>query len=109
MDGLIIGLDLCDSYTQISCGGQEDAWTYPTIICKKKESDDWYIGEEAYRLALEGEGVIVDKLLQFVKKDGISTIGGTRYESLELLQLSLIHIFFCFKPGITAFFSLIFK
>ena len=86
MDGLIIGLDLCDSYTQISCGGQEDAWTYPTIICKKKESDDWYIGEEAYRLALEGEGVIVDKLLQFVKKDGISTIGGTRYESLELLQ-----------------------
>lgn len=87
MDGLVIGLDLCDSYTQISCMGHEEPWLYPTIICKKKDTEDeWFIGEEAYRLALEGEGVIVDKLLQLVRKDGSSTIGGIRYEGRDLLQ-----------------------
>lgn len=87
MDGLVIGLDLCDSYTQISCSGHEEPWTYPTIICKKKGTEDeWYIGEEAYRLVLEGQGVFVDKLLQLVKKEGSSTIDGIRYDSLELLK-----------------------
>lgn len=87
MNGLVIGLDLCDSYTQISCSGHEKSWTYPTIICKKKETEDeWCIGEEAYRLALEGRGVFVDKLLQLVKKEGSSTIGGIRYEGLDLLK-----------------------
>lgn len=87
MDGLVIGLDLCDSYTRISCSGHEESWIYPTNICKKKETEDeWHIGEEAYRLALEGEGIIVDKLLQIVKKEGSSTIEGIRYEGLDLLK-----------------------
>lgn len=86
MDGLIIGLDLCDSYTQISCAGKEEFWTFPTIICKEKDSDEWHVGENVYRPALEGEGIIVDKLLQLVKKDGTSTIAGIKYEGKTLLQ-----------------------
>lgn len=86
MDGLTIGLDLCDSYTQISCAGKEESWTFPTIICKEKETEEWYVGEEAYRCALKGEGVIVDKLLQLVKKEGTATIAGIKYEGIVLLQ-----------------------
>lgn len=86
MDGLILGLDLCDSYTQISCEGQEESCTFPTVICKKKEQDDWCVGEAAYGCALQGEGVMIDKLLQLVRKEGTSTIAGTKYEGLTLLQ-----------------------
>lgn len=86
MAGLTIGLDLCDSYTQITCAGKEETWTFPTIICKKKETEEWFVGESAYRCALEGGGVIVDKLLQLVKKEGTATIGGIKHEGLLLLQ-----------------------
>lgn len=86
MDGLILGLDLCDSYTQISCDGQEESCTFPTVICKKKEEDGWCVGEPAYECALEGEGIIIDKLLQLVRKEGTSTIFGTKYEGIEILK-----------------------
>lgn len=49
MDGLVIGLDLNDEYTQISCYGKEISWTIPTVICRKKEEEIWLTGEEAMR------------------------------------------------------------
>lgn len=86
MDGLVLGLDLCDGYTQLSCIGQEKHWTFPTVVCRKKNEDAWLVGEEAYASALMGEGVIVDKLLKMVLKDGTSTINGTKYRGIELLE-----------------------
>lgn len=86
MDGLIIGLDLCDTYTQVCCYGDEQAVTIPTVICRKKNEEEWSVGEDAYGLTLIGEGIIVDKLLSLVKKDGTATIGGIRYEGLDLLK-----------------------
>lgn len=86
MDGLIIGIDLCDAYTQINCYGEEKAWTIPTVICRRKNAEGWHIGEEAYGYALLGEGIIVDKLLKLVIKEGTSTINGTKYEGRELLK-----------------------
>lgn len=86
MDGLVIGLDLCDIYTQISCFGREDVWTIPTVICKKKDVDEWYVGEQAYGFTLEGQGIIVDKLLGLVLKDGTATLEGIKYTGMELLQ-----------------------
>lgn len=85
MDGLIIGLDLCDAYTRICCYDREKSWCFPTAICKKRE-DTWYVGEEAYACTLVGEGIIVDKLIKMVKKEGCATLGKTRYEGLELLR-----------------------
>lgn len=102
MDGLIIGLDLCDAYTRICCHDREKSWCFPTVICRKKEEDAWYVGEEAYAYTLLGEGIIVDKLIKMVRKDGTATIGGTKYEGLELLKLYLKRVlklpkeeFFC--------------
>ena len=91
MEGLVIGLDLNDDYSQISCNEKEKSWTVPTVICRRKEKETWLIGEEAYAATLLGEGVIVDKLLKMVRKEGTSTIGGICYTGTDLL-LSLIHI-----------------
>lgn len=89
MDGLVIGIDLCDSYTHISCMEPEQTWVIPTVVCKNKKNDDWYVDEEAYAHVLVGDGVMEDKLLSMVIKDGTATIGGTRYEGLFLLKMFL--------------------
>lgn len=89
MDGLVLGIELCDRYTQVSCLDQEKTWTIPTVICNRKNSDEWYVGEKAYEYTLVGEGIIVDKLLKLVEKDGTATIGGVKYGGLNLLQMFL--------------------
>ena len=91
MEGLLLGIDLCDDYSQISCfrpldmepepvalGDDTSSGLIPTVICKKKGEDVWYIGEEAYRLALFGGGTMVDKLVKLVRKEGYATIEGVR-------------------------------
>lgn len=70
MDGLVIGIDLCNEYTQVSCAKEEKAWTIPTVICRNKNADEWYIGEEAYAHTLMGDGILVDQLVKLVLKDG---------------------------------------
>lgn len=86
MEKLIIGIDLCDNYTQVAVLGREEAWVFPTVICRKKTREEWCIGEEAYKLTLMGDGVIVDKLLSLALKDGTSTIASVKYEGRGLLR-----------------------
>lgn len=98
-EGLLLGVDLCDDYSQISCfrkgenqtepvilGEEADSPLIPTVICKKKGQDEWLIGEEAYRLALLGGGTTVDKLVKLVRRSGSATIEGVRYTAEELLE-----------------------
>lgn len=89
MEGLVIGLDINDDYSQINCYGQEKSWTIPTVICRRKEKESWLTGEDAYAATLLGDGVIVDKLLKMVMKDGTSTIGGICYSGASLLKIFL--------------------
>lgn len=49
MDGLVIGLDLNDEYTQISCYGKEISWTIPTVICRKKRRKSGLQGRRPMR------------------------------------------------------------
>lgn len=86
MEGLVLGIDLCDSYTQISCLEDERSWLIPTVICREKQAENWYIGEEAYGHTLIGDGVIIDKLLKLASRRGTATIGGIRYEAVTLLE-----------------------
>lgn len=89
MDGLVIGIDLCDSYTHLSCMEPEQTWVIPTVVCKNKNLDEWYVEEEAYAHTLVGDGVMEDKLLSQVMKDGTATICGVKYEGLFLLKMFL--------------------
>lgn len=95
MEGLVIGLDLNDDYSQISCRKKKRSWTVPTVICRRKEKETWLIGEEAYAATLLGEGVIVDKLLKMVRKEGTSTIGGICYTGTDLLKIFLKKLLDC--------------
>ena len=85
MDGLLVGVDLCDEYTQIHCPEEEKLWTIPTVICRNKNVEEWYVGEEAYAHTLKGDGIIVDKLLNLAMRDGTATLGEVRYEGKDLL------------------------
>lgn len=86
MEKLIIGIDLCDTYTQAAVLGREEAWVLPTVICRKKTVEEWCVGEDAYRYTLVGEGVIVDKLLSLALKNGTATIASVKYEGIDLLR-----------------------
>lgn len=89
MDGLVIGIDLCDTYTHISCMEPEQTWVIPTVVCKNKNIDEWYVEEEAYAHTLVGDGIMEDKLLTQVMKDGTATISGIKYEGIYLLKMFL--------------------
>ena len=100
MEGLILGMDLCDDYSRLCCFRPEEmkpetislneegsSELIPTVICKKKGEDSWLIGEEAYRLALYGGGTMVDKLVKLLRKEGSATIEGVKYQADELIAI----------------------
>ncbi len=85
---LIIGFDLCDDYSQISCIRRKSTnvleepesvcmtpdktkYLIPTAICVRENSKEWIIGEEAERCRDRMAGVYTDRLFsKFV--DGTS-------------------------------------
>ncbi|MBQ7247414.1 MAG: hypothetical protein IJS22_04935 [Lachnospiraceae bacterium] len=96
--GLILGVDICDDYSQISAfipekndveqvalPGEKMTERIPSVICKKKDADEWLIGEEAYRVALFGNGTLVDRLVKLILKKGTATIEGVKYNSEQLM------------------------
>ncbi len=95
---MIIGFDLCDSYTQIAVYDEEAADAVgvefaqgvdeiPTTICKSRRKEEWKIGEAACEMALLGAGIVVDKLLRLVKKGGHATLENRTYQARELLEI----------------------
>ncbi len=102
MDRLFIGFDLCDTYTQVCVIDEEtkepmivplakrDGETFgdiPTVICKCRRRDEWRIGSEAFRTALESDGIMVDKLVRLVRKNGVATLEETTYTARDLLRI----------------------
>ena len=99
MKNWCLGIDLCDDYSQISyynrktasaeavAAGQDDRFCLiPTILCKKKGTDQWFIGQDAYRHAMDGEGTIIDNLISMAIKAGTATVEERKYTALELLE-----------------------
>ena len=86
-DALYLGLDLCDDLCQVSWFDAQtlDAETFdfdaegtqpflPTVLCRGREGEVWYIGEDAYKMALTGKGTLVDELVKLTVRGGTSTI-----------------------------------
>ena len=87
MNPKVLGIALSDISTNLIFYPDDEALIFPTVISKKKGEDAWVVGEDAYALALDGKGIITDKLLKVTRKDGIATIDGTRYEGKEILKI----------------------
>ena len=87
MNPKVLGIALSDISPNLIFYPDDEALIFPTVISKKKGEDAWVVGEDAYALALDGKGIITDKLLKLTRKDGIATIDGTRYEGKEILKI----------------------
>lgn len=97
-----IGLDLSDSYAIVSyyrSGMQEpetistvagsDIYQIPVLVGKKREMEQWVYGEEAGKLALNGEGECVGDLLSKTQNEEKVTILNESYAAIELFALFL--------------------
>ena len=106
MPGLILGIDLCDDYSQISCFNtrildaeavgtteEDSSCLIPSVVCKQKGQETWFIGEEAYRCALRADGTVVDKPMKLLAKQGTATIEGVKYTAEDLVQILLEKMF----------------
>ena len=91
---LNIGIDLCDDLITAYSLNEKSMLSVPAVICREKKEDLWYIGEQAYRKALSGEGVLTDKLLSLLKKNGTSTIQRRAYTAEQLLSRLIAAILF---------------
>jgi hypothetical protein len=96
---LLIGYDLCEDLTQISCfsyktmepiplsaqEGEED-YMLPTVLCLKTETKQWLIGEEAISCAAGGSGELVEQFLHKVQSEKEIEVGGQCYPVISLLE-----------------------
>lgn len=83
--GICAGIDLCDDHIAIRICGETEVTVWPAVVCREKKGEHWFVGEEAYRVALSGEGVMTDKLLKLLSKNGTSTVMRRQYTGSELL------------------------
>ncbi len=98
MEGLILGIDLCDNYcrvsalkavsmepTDISFIQADGRQVIQAAVGRKHDVDEWLIGKDAYESALTREGFIADKLLvRLASNEGIQS-GEVYYTAEELM------------------------
>lgn len=96
---LIVGYDLCDDYSQISCYSyktfepipispdeDEENTLIPTALAVKNDTRNWLFGKEAILCAKDGMGILADKLLTKLKYKEEVIIYGQKYNALTLLE-----------------------
>lgn len=96
---LIVGYDLCDDYSQISCYSyktfepipispdeDEENTLIPTALAVNSDSRIWLFGKEALLCARDGSGILADRLLTKLKNREETTIFGQKYSAIALLE-----------------------
>lgn len=99
-DRAVIGYDLGEGVSQISfCPlNQYDAETVstvagsqmyniPTVLCKRNEVNQWYFGRDAIKKADDGEGVLIDGLVEKARAGLPVVIEDDEFEPIPLLTL----------------------
>ncbi len=104
MQGLILGIDLCDDYCQAGYYDtqsgtadsiefdEDNGYMIPMAVCKIKDRDEWKMGGAAYRSALCDNAVTVDKLVSMCNKNGTITIDKIKYDSRKLMTVFLRNV-----------------
>jgi hypothetical protein len=96
---VIVGYDLCEDYTQISCYSYktlepipisisegEEYSPIPTVLCVKKDTKQWLYGEEAVTCANNGAGILLDHLLTRVLTGETAEIFQQIFTPVALLE-----------------------
>ncbi len=114
---LIVGYDLCEEETQISCFSYksmepvlismrdgEERYSIPTLLCLKTSTKQWLFGEEARACSEEGAGILVERLLEKATIGEDIEIMGQSVSTVSLLEiflrrtLSLVKNYFPSEP-----------
>ena len=100
---LIVGIDISDSYTQISYCTLEneeqietlsmtagvEKFNIPTLLCKKPKSNQWFIGKDALKCADEENGILIRDLLKLTMQGEIVELEGADVEAEILFHTFL--------------------
>lgn len=95
-----VGFDLNDEMSQISFSSEEERnpetismvvgeqkFGIPTMLCKRKDINQWYFGEEAKKALSHGEGFMADHLLKKARSGEQIVIEDEEYDAKALLSL----------------------
>lgn len=96
----MVGYDLGETDSQISfctlnqtepetlpiMAGTEE-YNIPTLLCKRKEVNQWFYGKEALKQIENGDGIQVDHLLSKAYEGSMVEIDGNEYDPVALLSL----------------------
>lgn len=96
---LLVGYDLCDDFSGISCfnpktfepesiciGKDPNKFLIPTVVGVKKDTKEWVYGEDAIALEKDGYGVIVSNLVEKVRLGNEVTVLGSSFSPITLLE-----------------------
>ncbi len=105
---LIVGLDLCDDYSQISYFNYalgepktisittgEENFLIPSVLLKKEGIDKWFFGEEALKKTEEND-VFIEAILTKCRNNEISIIDNMEYKPEQLLEIFIRKTFHLF-------------
>ncbi|HEX3075673.1 MAG TPA: DUF5716 family protein [Lachnospiraceae bacterium] len=96
---LLVGLDLCNDYTQISCysmktyepesicyTNDDSKYMIPTVLGVREDTKDWLFGEEALLMAKSKEALLVDNILERIIRKEEIYIYDVRFTGSALLE-----------------------
>lgn len=96
---LIVGYDLCEDYSQISCYSykssepvpistreEDEQSLIPTALCVKGDTKQWLFGEEAINCGANNAGVLVDHLLEKLLQGTETTVYGQDFSAVSLME-----------------------
>lgn len=96
---LIVGYDLCDDFSQISCysyksfepipvspDDNEENSRIPTVLCIHQDTKLWSYGNEALSCARSGNGILIEKLLTKLKTGEETEIFGQSFTGTALIE-----------------------
>ena len=96
----VLGYDLGEKVSQISYLASDadmpetlsvlagsELYNIPTVLCKRRDVNQWFYGKEAVKHIEDGDGIPVDNLLQAAKNGKPVMVGDSEYDPIALLTL----------------------
>lgn len=96
---LIVGFDLCNDYSQISCfnnntlepesicmSSDQTKYLIPTLLGIKSSTKEWMIGDDALNCEQSGSGIIINNLLSRVEQKIDTDVFGITVKPVTLLE-----------------------
>lgn len=96
---LIIGLDLCNQFTQVGFynvktmeaesiaeSEEDEDRLIPTMLAVSEESKEWLFGNEAVACAKNGTGIVIDHLLERIKNQEMITVYECSFSRTMLME-----------------------